>query len=103
MKAPRSLEPEHHGALFGFTKSERLDFNRFLQQLHPEDREAVRLVRTKAIEGRRYCETEYRVVLSALRQAKENRRANLALPFHLRSLTFICGWWRVSPAGGAPP
>jgi two-component system sensor kinase FixL len=49
-------------ALFGFAKSERLDFERILQRLHPEDRETFRQALASAIEGEGSYETEYRVV-----------------------------------------
>jgi PAS domain S-box-containing protein len=49
--------------LFGFEKSERLDVNRILQRLHPEDRDVVSKTLTKALAGEGSYETEYRVVL----------------------------------------
>ncbi len=39
--------------LFGFTPSERLDFDRILQRLHPDDRDALRQVLPKALIERR--------------------------------------------------
>jgi PAS domain S-box-containing protein len=50
-------------ALFGFGKSDRLDFNAFLQRLHPNDREPVRQLLAKAIRDKATYETEYRIVL----------------------------------------
>jgi two-component system sensor kinase FixL len=49
--------------LFGFAESDRLDFDRFLQRLHPDDREALPQALGKAMEGGGGYETEYRVVL----------------------------------------
>jgi PAS domain S-box-containing protein len=49
--------------MFGFTPSEPLNLDRYLQRLHPEDREAVLRVRARAIEGGGSYDTEYRVVL----------------------------------------
>jgi PAS domain S-box-containing protein len=49
--------------LFGFEKSERLDFHWILKRLHPEDREAVSKAIAKALSGEGAYETEYRVVL----------------------------------------
>jgi len=49
--------------LFGFGKSDRLDFNAFLQKLHPDDREPVRQLLAKAIRDKATYETEYRIVL----------------------------------------
>ena len=49
--------------LFGFEKSERLDMHRFLQRLHPEDREAVSQALMKAREVGGGYEREYRIVL----------------------------------------
>jgi C4-dicarboxylate-specific signal transduction histidine kinase len=49
-------------ALFGFTKSERLPLEYFLQRLHAADRETTRQALAKAREGGGY-EAEYRVVL----------------------------------------
>ena len=49
--------------LLGFAKSERIDFNSFLEKLHPEDREAVSETFAKALIGEGGYETEYRVVL----------------------------------------
>ena len=48
--------------LFGFEKSERLDVHRFLQRLHPEDREVVSQALAKARETGG-CEKEYRIIL----------------------------------------
>jgi PAS domain S-box-containing protein len=48
--------------LFGFAKSERIDFNGFLQRLHLEDREAVKKTLADAIISGDY-EKEYRVLL----------------------------------------
>ena len=50
-------------AIFGFTKSERLNLDEVMQRVHPEDREAVLQVRAKAIADCGHYETEYRVVL----------------------------------------
>jgi PAS domain S-box-containing protein len=49
--------------LFGFEKWEWLDMHRFLQRLHPEDRESVNRVLTKARETGGSYEKEYRIVL----------------------------------------
>lgn len=49
--------------LFGFTKSERLDFDRFLQRLHPDDREAMQAAMAKACAGAGNYKKEYRVLL----------------------------------------
>ena len=45
--------------LFGFEKSEGLDLHRFLQRLHPEDRDAVSQALTKARESGGIYEKEY--------------------------------------------
>jgi len=50
-------------SLFGFSATERLELDRILQRLHPEDRDAFRLVLQKATEGDGGYETEYRVAL----------------------------------------
>jgi PAS domain S-box-containing protein len=49
--------------LFGFTKSERIDLNGYLQKLHPEDRVDVRQTLAKALSSDGHYETEYRVLL----------------------------------------
>jgi PAS domain-containing protein len=50
-------------SLFGFTPSEKLDFDRFRSRLHPDDRESVvRAVENCLLTGAEY-ESEYRVVL----------------------------------------
>jgi PAS domain S-box-containing protein len=49
-------------ALFGFAPAERLSFERFLQVVHPEDREAVRQAGAAAVNGQGDYESEYRVV-----------------------------------------
>jgi two-component system, LuxR family, sensor kinase FixL len=50
-------------ALFGFARSEKLDFNRFRSMLHPEDRESVlKAVENSLRTGAEY-QSEYRVVL----------------------------------------
>ncbi len=48
--------------LFGFTKSERLDLDCFLQRLHPDDRDRVRQVFAIAEDTGHY-ESEYRAML----------------------------------------
>ena len=49
--------------LFGFGQSERIDFDRYLEKLHPEDREAVCQTQAKAIAGEGRYQTVYRVLL----------------------------------------
>ena len=49
--------------LFAFEKSERLEFERILQRVHSDDREAVRYAMAKALADCGEYETEYRVVL----------------------------------------
>jgi len=49
--------------LFGFTPSERLDLDRLLQRLHPDDREALQEVWTKALTDGASYETEFRLML----------------------------------------
>ena len=48
--------------LFGFTKSERLDLECFMQRLHPDDRDRIRQAFANAEDTGHY-ESEYRVVL----------------------------------------
>jgi len=50
--------------LFGFGPAERIDFNGFLQRLHPEDRDGVRQTLARAGVAAGHYETEYRVVLA---------------------------------------
>ena len=50
-------------ALFGFGETERLDLDKILERIHPEDRDAVRLVLKRATEGGGGYEAEYRIVL----------------------------------------
>jgi two-component system, LuxR family, sensor kinase FixL len=50
-------------AIFGFTGAERLEFDRMLQRVHPEDRDAVRLALENATDGDGGYEGDYRVVL----------------------------------------
>jgi len=50
-------------ALFGYAKSERLELDRILERIHPEDRDAVRLVLKNSTHGDGSYEGEYRVVL----------------------------------------
>jgi two-component system, LuxR family, sensor kinase FixL len=50
-------------ALFGFTQSERLDLDTFLQRLHPDDREVARQTLAKAHQGDGRYRTEFRVLL----------------------------------------
>ena len=49
--------------LFGFEKTERLELNRILERIHPEDRDALNFVLTKAIEGEGSYDKEYRLTL----------------------------------------
>lgn len=48
--------------LLGFTQAERLDFNRFLNSLHPADRDAVSRAVANAMNGDGMFESEYRVL-----------------------------------------
>jgi two-component system, LuxR family, sensor kinase FixL len=50
-------------AWFGFGKTEKIDFDRYLEKLHPEDREGVRQTQAKAIGGESHYQTVYRVLL----------------------------------------
>jgi two-component system, LuxR family, sensor kinase FixL len=50
-------------ALFGFTQSGKINFDRFLNVLHPEDRDAVRQAVAEAVNGAGEYESEYRIVL----------------------------------------
>jgi len=50
-------------ALFGIAKTERVSFGRFLDSLHEDDRESVRLAVDKSLAGEGNYEGEYRVVL----------------------------------------
>jgi two-component system, LuxR family, sensor kinase FixL len=51
--------------VFGFTPSEGLDFDRIVQRLHPDDRDALRQAHAMAVAGggRRRYELEYRLIL----------------------------------------
>jgi two-component system, LuxR family, sensor kinase FixL len=49
--------------LFGFTKSERIDYDEFLQRLHVDDREAVDQAVTRALASEGRYEREYRLSL----------------------------------------
>jgi signal transduction histidine kinase len=49
--------------LFEFTQSERLDFEKFLQRVHPEDREPLLDALAKAVNSDGLYEAEFRVVL----------------------------------------
>jgi PAS domain S-box-containing protein len=49
--------------MFGFNQSEPLNFDKFLQRLHADDRETVRRAVAKAVAGDGSYETEFRVVL----------------------------------------
>jgi two-component system sensor kinase FixL len=50
-------------ALFGFTETERLELDKIFERIHPEDRDAVRLVLKEATEGAESYEAEYRIML----------------------------------------
>jgi PAS domain S-box-containing protein len=50
-------------ALVGFSSSERLDLEKILQRVHPDDRETVSQALVKATEGNGRYETEYRLML----------------------------------------
>jgi PAS domain S-box-containing protein len=49
--------------LIGFTKSERLDFDVFMQRMHPDDRDRVREAFMEATQNTGHYEVEYRVTL----------------------------------------
>ena len=53
---------EQGRALFGFTAGERLDLNRFLDKLHPDDRESVRRAVNRTLRDGGAYEREYRIV-----------------------------------------
>ena len=48
--------------LFGFTKAERIDFEGFVQRLHPDDRDSIHQILASAEETGHY-ESEYRIML----------------------------------------
>ena len=50
-------------SLFGFLPAERLDFDKFLQRLYPDDREAIRLAMARANDEDGHYEAEFRVLL----------------------------------------
>jgi two-component system sensor kinase FixL len=49
--------------LYGFAEAERLELDRILERIHPEDRDTLRFVLEKATAGDGSYEAEYRVVL----------------------------------------
>ncbi|MBV9488929.1 MAG: PAS domain-containing protein [Verrucomicrobia bacterium] len=51
-------------SLFGFEPGERLDFQRFMDRVHPEDREPMREAVQRALQSRRDFDTEYRLLLA---------------------------------------
>jgi PAS domain S-box-containing protein len=53
---------EQGRALFGFTAGERLDLNRFLDKLHPDDREPVRRAVNRSLHDGGAYEREFRIV-----------------------------------------
>ena len=85
---------ENWRGMFGFAKSERLDFNQILQRLHPDDREAVRRTFANAIERDGRYETEFRVVLPDSQGALDR----LARPRALRQRRHTS--WRARGLGG---
>lgn len=48
-------------ALFGFGPAERLDFQRFMDRVHPEDRDPTREAVQRALQSRREFDVEYRL------------------------------------------
>jgi two-component system sensor kinase FixL len=50
-------------ALFGFTRTERIDFDVFLQRVHPEDRDAIDAVLARPTPREATYDREYRLVL----------------------------------------
>jgi PAS domain S-box-containing protein len=50
--------------LFGFTQSEKINLERFLDRVHPEDRNRVRVAVANAVSGAGEYETEFRILLS---------------------------------------
>jgi len=57
------LTPEGR-TLFGWTKSEPINFERFIRSLHPDDQEATREAVRRSLEGGEDYRAEYRVALS---------------------------------------
>jgi len=57
------LASDRWRVLFGFTPAERLDLEKFLQRLHPDDREIFRQAVAKATSGDGHYEAEFRVML----------------------------------------
>jgi PAS domain S-box-containing protein len=55
---------DHGRALVGFAQSEKINFGRFLNVLHPEDRDKVAQAVANAVNGAGEYESEYRVVLA---------------------------------------
>ena len=64
-------------ALFGFTPAERLDLEKFLQRLHPDDHESFRQAMAKAASGDGRYEAEFRVVLPDGRMRWINSRGRV--------------------------
>jgi PAS domain S-box-containing protein len=64
-------------ALFGFTPAERLDLEKFLQRLQPDDHESFRQAVAKAASGDGRYEAEFRVVLPDGRMRWINSRGRV--------------------------
>ena len=64
-------------ALLGFTPAERLDLEKFLQRLHPDDHESFRQAVAKATGGDGRYEAEFRVVLPDGRMRWINSRGRV--------------------------
>jgi two-component system, LuxR family, sensor kinase FixL len=71
-------------ALFGFAKSDKINFDLFLNSLHPEDRERLRHAVASAVNGDGEYEGEYRIALPE------------------GQVRWIAGRGRVEFAGGKP-
>jgi len=79
-------------ARYGLGASERLDFERVLQLVHPDDRERVRQTVRDALESGRVFESEYRVIAAGgvtrwIDARGEVARANNGKPNRIRGVT----------------
>jgi two-component system sensor kinase FixL len=54
---------EEGRVLFGFAKSDKINFDIFLDLVHPEDRQTIRQAVAKAVNGKGEYASEYRIVL----------------------------------------